>query len=256
MIEPRARAAINLHAVLRDLEDLVALDPVAAGLVRDVRTRVTFRVPGLDPLALTFTDGSCTASPAPGPLPSGHADVLLGFASPAHFNALIDGKGMPIPLKGLRHLGFLSKEFTALTKRLEQVLRPAPGLARTPQEAEVATVLTAYAAFYGLAEVANHDTLGRANASRMVDGTIAIDVIGGPGVTIHVLDHLLSVTKGASPAARARMVFDSTQTAGAILTGELDSYAAIGDGRLAVSGYIPLLDHMNKLLAIVARYLA
>jgi hypothetical protein len=66
----------------------------------------------------------------------------------------------------------------------------------------------------------------------------------------------LAVSKGADPHARARMLFDSTETAGRILTGELDSYAAIGDGRLAVSGYIPLLDHMNKLLAIVARYLA
>lgn len=256
MIEPRVQAAINLHAVLRDLEDLVALDPTAAALVRDVRTRVTFRVVGLRPLSLTFTDGTCTASAEPGPLPAGHADVQLGFATPRHFNALIDGKAIPVPLKGFRSLGFLTKEFPALTKRLEEVLRPAPGAIRSGEEERLATVLTAYAAFFALEQVGNLDTLGRANASRMADGTVAIDITDGPGVTVHARSGRLSVTKGADPAARARMLFDSTRTAGAILTGELDSYAAIGDGRLAVSGYIPLLDHMNKLLAIVARYLA
>ena len=256
MLEPRAQAAVNLQAVLRDLEDLVALDAVAAAIIRGVRTRVTFRVVGLAPMALTFTDGRCTASATPGALPPGHGNIQLGFATPGQLNALIAGNGMPIPLRGFRRLGFLTHEFTALTQRLEAVLRPAPGVVRTPEEDRVATVLTAYVAFYALAEVGNHDALGRANAARMADADVAIDVTGGPGVTVHVRDHHLSVTKGASRAARARMAFDSTATAGAILSGELDSYAAIGDGRLAVSGYIPMLDHMNKLLAIVARYLA
>lgn len=257
MLEPRVQAAINLHAVLRDLEDLVALDPVAAALVRGVRRRVTFRVVGLAPLTLTFTDGSCTAQAgAPSPLPAGHGDIRLGFATPSHLNALLDGKGMPIPLKGFRRLGFLRKEFTVLTDRLEAVLRPAPGTERTPREAEVAIVLTMYVALYALAEIGNHDALGRANAARMADGDITIAIPDGPGVTIQVRDHRLRVTKGASPTARATMLFDSVATAGAILTGELDSYAAIGDGRLAVSGFLPLLDHTNKLLAIAARYLA
>lgn len=256
MIEPRVQAAINLHAILRDLEDLVALDPTAAAIVRATRTRVTFRVVGLRPLALTFTDGTCTASAEPGPLPAGHHDVQLGFATPQHLNALVDGKGIPVPLKGFRGLGFLTKEFTALTKRLEAVLRPAPGAPRPPEEERLAAELTAYAAFYALAEVGNLDPLGRANAARMADGAISVEVADGPAVTIRVRHGHLDISKGADPHARARMLFDSTETAGRILTGELDSYAAMGDGRLAVSGYIPLLDHMNKLLAIVARYLA
>jgi len=256
VIEPPVAAAINLHAVLRDLEDLVALDPVARQIVATARTRVTFRVPGIRPLSLTFTDGSCTACARPGPLPAGHTDIQLGFVSPAHVNALIAGKGMPIPLRGWRGLGFLTKEFTALTGRLEEVLRPAPGAPRSPDDERLATVLTAYAAFFALAEVGNLDTLGRANAARMADGAVAVDITGGPGVTLHVRGGQLNVTKGVAATARARMVFDSLKTAGGILTGELDAYAAIGDGRLAVSGYIPMLDHMNKLLAIVARYLA
>lgn len=256
MIEPRAQAAINLHAVLRDLEDLVAADPQAAAIVARTRERVTFRVPGIEPLSLTFTDGSCTAATGPGPLPAGYGDIRLAFATPAHLNALIAGKGMPIPLRGLRHLGFLSKEFTALTSRLEEVLQPAPGAVRTPAEVELATTLTAYVAFFALAQVGNHDTLGRANAARMVDGDIAIEVVGGPSVTLHARGGRLAVTKGVTGRPRARMRFDSLATAGAILLGDLDSYAAMGDERLAISGYVPLLDHMNKLLALVARYLA
>ena len=41
MVEARAMASVNLHAVLRVLEDLVERDLVAADLIRAARTRVT-----------------------------------------------------------------------------------------------------------------------------------------------------------------------------------------------------------------------
>ncbi|MBW3084305.1 hypothetical protein KEM60_00492 [Austwickia sp. TVS 96-490-7B] len=256
MLDPRALAAVNLHAVLRDLEDLVALDPQAAAIVADRRIRVTFRVPGVTPLSLTFTDGRCRAATAPGPLPEKHRAISLTFTTPGHFNALIAGTGMPIPLRGIRHLSFVKQDFTALTTRLETLLRSTPETNLTDSERHLATTLTTYVAFHALAQIATHDRLGRANAARMADGDIAIDVAGGTGVTIHVYRGTLQVAHGVDDTARARMWFDSAHTIGEILAGRLDSYAALGDERLAVSGYIPLLDHLNKLLALTARYLA
>ena len=40
-----------------------------------------------------------------------------------------------------------------------------------------------------------------------------------------------------------------------LLRGELDSYAAIGSQKLELGGYMPNLDHLNKILGLVPRYL-
>ncbi len=256
MVEARAMASVNLHAVLRVLEDLVERDLVAADLIRAARTRVTFVVPGLPKLSLTFTDGVCTASASPTRLPPDHDDIVLAFTSPSHFSKLMDGTGTPIPLKGLRRIGFLKGEFTALTDRLESVLRPTPEALADPEFARLSTTLTAYVAFFALAQIGNLDPLGKANAARIADGTINVEIIDGPAVSIEASGGHLTVRKGAAEHARAVMTFDSLDSAGGVLTGTLDSYAALGDGRLAIRGYVPMLDNMNKLLVLVARYLA
>lgn len=259
MIDERVKAAISMYAVLRNLQDLCELDPVAADLVRGHRIRVVFVVPGVGRTALTFDGGRCVASrdeSAAGPPPPGIDDIVLGFVSASHFNALIDGKALPIPLRGARRLRFLQGPFGKLTSRLEALLRPAPGTVPDPATARTATVLTAYTAFYALSEVGNRDRLGRLNAARIPDG--AVDVVVADGPTVHITatgGHLVTAI-GPAPHARATMAFDSIETADGILSGRLDTYAAIGDGRMSVAGFIPMLDNMNKLLAQVSAYLA
>jgi hypothetical protein len=51
------------------------------------------------------------------------------------------------------------------------------------------------------------------------------------------------------------MVFSDLEAAGAMLRGELDSYAAIGAEKLVLGGFVPLLDNLNKILGLVPRYL-
>ena len=52
------------------------------------------------------------------------------------------------------------------------------------------------------------------------------------------------------------MVFADLDSAGAVLRGEVATYTALGRGDIEPSGYVPLLDKMNKLLGLVPRYLA
>lgn len=258
MTDARASAAINLHAVLRNLEDLCELDPAARALVADTRLRLTFKVPGLPSLALSFADGQCRAqrSDAKTRTATKLPPVVLAFATPAHFNAMVAGKGFPIPLRGVRHLAFLTGPFTKLTTLLEQVLRPDADRKADADAMRISTTLTAYAAFFALAEIGNYDPIGKLNAGRIADGTISVTIGGGPSVHLICQGGHLVAGKGAGQQARASMHFDSIETAGKVLASEVDTYACIGDGRLSISGFVPMIDDMNKLLGQVGRYLS
>lgn len=153
-------------------------------------------------------------------------------------------------------MAFLRKDLPLLSGRLEALLRPLDREMLSPEERRISWIMTAYIAFFSIAPVANLDERGRANAARMADGDISVEVVDGPGLTVRSRSARVEVVRGAPADPRARMVFDSVSTVGAILEGSLDTYAAIGDGRLAVSGYIPSLDNMNKLLSGVSYYLA
>ena len=88
----QVRAGINLHAVLRSLEDLSALDPDAAALCRGHNLAIRFRVPGIDPLSLLIGDSDITAERSTGP-----GGLKLLFSSPRHFNRFIAGHALPLP---------------------------------------------------------------------------------------------------------------------------------------------------------------
>lgn len=255
MVDERTMAGINLHAVLRNLEDLCALDAQAHDIIAHERVKVRFDVPGVRTGRLSFVDGVVTADSVPAAKGADVPEIRLAFAGARHFNAMIGGKGMPIPLRGLRHLGFLQGGFTRLAERLEHVLRPDAATQADPEAARTTTILTAYTAFFALAEIGNLDPVGRLNAARIHDGTIKIEIIGGPTVSLLAHSGHLTAVKGELPGTRAWMTFDSLETAGGILAGTLDTYACIGDGRLAIKGFVPMVDNMNKLLTQVSFYL-
>lgn len=252
MPDELTKACINLHSVLRNLEDLCQLDKEAKSLILDKNISILFSAKDVPEALLSFKDGSCTMSKGAGP-----HDIKLYFKSPQHFNQMIDGKANPIPLKGLTKLGFLKNEFTKLTDKLTYYLKPTELLLKDLNYANINTVLTAYTAFFALAEIGNNDRIGKLNAHRIPNGIIAVSVLnGGPSISIIVKDGRLEVKKGAAAKPRAVMSFDCLSTANGVLNGKLDSYTCIGDGRLEIKGYIPMVDNMNKLLAQVPSYLS
>lgn len=252
MPDELTKACINLHAVLRNLEDLCQLDKEAKSLIEGKTMAIQFAPKDVPKALLSFKNGQCAMIKGEGP-----HDIRLYFKSPEHFNQMIEGKANPIPLKGLSKISFLKNEFTKLADRLTYYLKPTDLLLKDTNYAKINTILTAYTAFFALAEIGNNDRIGKINAGRIPDGVILVSVQnGGPSISITVKGGKLQVKKGAEPNPRALMTFDSLDTANGVLNGKIDSYTCIGDGRLEIKGYIPMVDNMNKLLAQVPAYLA
>jgi hypothetical protein len=250
MVNALTKAHINLFALLRNLEDLCEMDEESKSLISGKDLSILFSIKGGPQGRLIFKDGKCRFERGPG-----SCSMKLYFKSPEHFNSMIDGKANPIPLKGLTRIKFLTNEFTKITDRLAYYLKPTDELLKNPHYFNINTYLTAYTAFYALGEIGNTDPIGQLNAKRIPDGIISISVLNGPAVHIEVKEGLLQVSKGAHNKPRASMVFQSAETANAILNGKADTYTCMGNGSFSVNGYIPMLDNMNKLLSQVPGYL-
>ncbi len=250
MVDQLTKANINLYAVLRNLEDLCELDEEMKGLIKDKDLAIQFSVKDGPEGLLEFKNGKCSFNPR-----SGNCSIKLYFKSPEHLNQMFDGKANPIPLKGITKINFLKNEFIKLTDKLSYYLKPTDELLKNPAYFKINTILTAYTAFFALAQIGNTDRIGKVNASRIPDGIISISVIKGPAIYLNCKGGHIEASKTAADSPRAFMIFDSIETANAILNGKLDSYTAIGSGQFKVSGYIPMIDNMNKILAMVPSYL-
>ncbi len=249
----RVKAAINLHAVLRNMEDLCRFDEASAEAIRGRDLAIRFSVPEIDRLVLTFRNGECVAARGDDVT----YNMNLRFSSPEHLNLMVDGEKNPLPTKGFRHIGFLKNTFTYLAGQLESYLKP--DRERIKQEAgflEKSTMLTAYTAFYALSEIARYDETGIRIAKKMEDGIINITVGDEFGLRLIAEGGRLRTAKGRSSNARAAMMFDTFETAFGLLNGELDSYTCIGKGNVAVRGRIPMIDNLDRLLGMVPRYLS
>jgi hypothetical protein len=250
MVDQTTLARVNLFAVLRALEELPAYDEEAryiAGMRREI---VRFSVGGVGSARLEISGGKIAFLPG-----GGRSTIVLWFPKPESLNAMFAGTGSPIPLKGFTKLGWLTGPFTKLTERLSFYLKPTPELLGDPAYRVANSVLSLHVAAYAISEVGDYDTDGKLNAARMADGGILVAAEGGPALTVVAEGGRLSTVKGASPKVRARMVFSGIDAAGAMLRGELSPYAAIGAGKVTLGGYTPLIDHMNKVLGLVGRYL-
>ncbi len=252
MPDPATMANVNLYAVLRNIEDLVTLDEEAGKLIAGRREAIGFSVHGGPRGVLSF-DGKGGGSFVRG---AAKTSISLWFSGPEHFNSMVAGSGSPIPLKGLTKLSFLTGPFTMLTKRLESYLRPSPEALADPAIFKATTELTLYTAGFALAEVGNADPVGMLNAGRIPDGIIEIGIKDGPAVSLTAKGGCLSAAKGRTGKARASMTFADYQAASGVLGGRRDAMTALGLGEVAMSGFIPMLEHMNKVLGLVPRYLA
>ncbi len=258
-------AKINLFAVLRNIEDLCAMDPVSKDLIKDVDLGVEFNVPEVGAAVLTFKGGKCTFTRG-----KGKSALKLYFTSPEHFNNLIappvnPKTGQPkmvIPIfYNVFKVKFLLDTFTKLADRLSYYLQPKPEkkdeLLKDPAYFETNTILTAYTAFYAMSEIANSDYVGKAIARRMPDGVIACEVGGTDlAMNITVKDHIFVTNKGKVAQPRATMVFGDLQFAHDLLNGKTSSFTGMGTGQFQVYGFVEMLEQMAKLLSQVSIYLA
>jgi hypothetical protein len=243
-------ARVNVFALLRCLEELPAYDEEARNIADGRRETIQFSVGRVGKARLAIGGGALRFLPS-----AGRCSILLWFPKAENLNAMFAGTGNPVPLKGFTKLGYLKGPFTRLTERLAHYLKTTPELLHDANYRKANAALSLCAAAYASVEVGNNDRFGKLNAARMADGELRIAAVGGPELGLHVEAGHLRCTKGSSARPRARMEFADLESAGAMLRGEIDSYTAIGAGKLVLGGYVPLLDNLNKILGIVPRYL-
>lgn len=245
------KASINLYAVLRNLEELCRLDESSRALVRASRQSVRFEVRDGPSATLVFADEACVMREG-----EGACSIKLYFRSSEHFNLMMDGKANPIPVKGFLKLGFLTKEFTGLTKRLEYFLKPTPSLLEDPQYFGIHTALLLNTAAFAVACIGNGDPVGQAIAARIPDGIIAISVReSGQQVFLRAERGRLAAMKSTNEAPRAFMIFDTVQATNDALSERVDVHELIVREKLQLKGLLPMVQNMSDLLSKVPQFI-
>ena len=252
MTDNLTKACINLFAILRNLEDLCEIDAEAKELIAGKNISIQFIVKDGPNAIVAFKDGKVRIMEG-----VGKCDLKLYFSSPQKLNDMFDGKGNPIPLKGFSKIKFMTNEFTKLTDRLAYYLKPTDELLKNKEYFRINTLLTMYTAIFALAQIGNYDRLGKIDAARIPNGIVSVTVKTGEAkVFLTVKNGRLTASKTVKQPARAFLVFSSLEVANAILSGKLATYIALGEGEFEVKGYINMLDNVNKILALVPKYVS
>jgi hypothetical protein len=223
----------------------------ATGGTRKQRKREAYEATHALRATLTFYKGKCTLTPE-----LENPDIKLAFASPEKFNAMVDGSGSAFPSKGITKLPFLLGRFLPLTKVLEKYLRASADDLADKEFFAASTTLMLHTIASALAQVANHDEIGRFSADHVVDGDIWFGVKDGPAATLRVKDHVFTAIKDPTYRPRAVMEFESLELARDLFDGKVNALACIGTGQIAMRGMISMLDNLNRLLDRVALYLS
>ncbi|MBP7586113.1 MAG: SCP2 sterol-binding domain-containing protein [Spirochaetes bacterium] len=247
------KAHLNLYAVLQNLEDLVKYDREMSNLARDWDVSIQFSVIGGPKSHVVFKNGTCTVGRGKCKSPS----VVLLFTSPEHLNKMFDNKANPIPVKGFTRLGFLTKEFPKLTKKMEYYLKPTDELLKDQSYLEMNTRLTVNTAAFALRELALLDPVGMLALPHIGKGIVQMKVMpAGPGVYIDFKDDDITVTKGDAARPMALMGMRGLKIANAFLNGKMDTFTAVASGDVMIKGQMPMLDSMSLILDRVPVYLS
>lgn len=246
------KANLNLHAVLKNLEDLVACDCETACLVENWSVSIQFVVLNGPKGYCEFERGVCTVCRGK----HKHPSVMLFFLSPKHFNRMMDGKGSPIPLKGLTRLGFLKTDFPRVTERLEYYLKPTDELLMDEAYLELNTRLALNTAAFAVKELALLDPVGKLAASRVRNGSVNFKILpDGPCVYVAFQDGDIEAGKGEADEPMAVLSMKNVRAANAFLNGRKDNFAAIASGDVMIGGHIPMLESITLILDRISRYL-
>ncbi len=252
MKDQKTLAYINMFAVLKDLEMLCELDKEAKQLSSPPKPiSISFNVGGDGPKAtFTFADGKCTMTEGLG------GNIKLRLSNPESLNQMVDGEKNPMPYGGLFKLSFLLKNFTQMTDLLNKYLRAEESALKDRGFFEKSTTMMFYLVANALSAIGNYDELGKLSASKIPDGSIAMEIAGGPCAEIAVSGGHMTTINHRAQNPRAYMIFDSFDTARGLFDGTVDSMSALAAGEIIMKGYIPMIDNLNKILSRVAVYLA
>ena len=254
MTDSRALAYVNLYGVLATLENLCALDSQAKSILKKLKHPVSlcFDVKNGPCGTLHFNTDRCTFTEG-----SEGCTYKMTFGSPEAFNALIDHSKPGIPTKNpVQVLSFLLGPFTALTDRLNAVLRPSETDLNDRTFFELSTTLTFYTIVGGISALANTDPISRISASNTCDGDIHLGIAGVAAATISVRNQHFTTIKQAPENPRAKMEFSDIDLAYRLFNGSASTINELCKGNIRLAGMISMVDNVNRILDRIAVYLA
>ena len=253
MTHDTLKARLNLNAVLRNLEELPALDPETAQMIRDWDISIRFLVLGGISARLAFKDGRCSYQQGS----RESSDVVLCFLSHGHLNRMFEGRSNPIPLKGFKRLGFLKNEFGILTKRMEYFLKPTPELLKDEHYITVNTFLSLNTAVNAACELVQLDPVSKQVCRQISPGLLQLSVLPeGPDAWIQYDGDggaVGGLGKAGNPAAT--LTIRSREIACLLFNGKLDDFGAVALGDIKLRGMMPLIDNTNLILDRIKAYL-
>ncbi len=253
MKETRALAYVNMYGVLGTLENLCAIDEGAKEILKGLKKPVSlcFSVKDGPCCTFHFTREGCKMTEG-----EEGCSCKMAFASPEAFNALIDNSKPGLPTKNpVQLLTFLMGPFTALTDRLNAVLRPAEEDMKDRAFFEKSTILTLYTVAGAVSALANEDSISRVSADYTVDGDISLGVKDTAYVTIRVKDKHFTTIKQRCENPRAVMEFADLDLAAGLFAGTVSTINEMCKGTIYLRGMISMLDNVNRILDRVSVYL-
>ena len=253
MTDARTLSYINLFGILGALKPLCEMVPQAADLIADKNISIGICVKGGPSGTLHMERGTVRITEG-----VQSCQIKLPFSSPEKFNGMIEGSVTPIPSKGFTKIGFLTGPFIQLTDLLSKYLRPDPGELENETFFQISTKLMLHVISQAIAQIGNHDPIGRSSASYMVDGVVHLSIKNELAVALSVKDHVLSVLDEIPTLdeCMSYMEFADLHIAADLFSGNRNAVASVGEGLIRIGGMILQVDNLNRILDRVAIYLA
>ena len=250
-------ARLHLHAVLPALEDLPALLPEARAIAQKWTFSLRLQVAGRGGPSATLVspgDGRLMVHPQS----AEPVKLVLTFLTADQLNrTFLDQKTLPpLPTGGFwRVLGVTP--FTKLAKLLNTALQPAPGALDDPAYRERHLRLLFRVLLGAVPVVAAGDGVSRHTLSHTPEGTaeIRVPAFGQVGWVRWAGGRVTSAPGPAPHSPDATITFTDRETTDAALLGRLDPNAAVGLGKVAIAGLVPLADGLSLVMDRVETYL-
>ena len=254
---PLTLARLHLHAVLPALEDLARISPGARAIAEKWKFSLRLQVAGSGgPSATLVSPGDGTLSVHPQSAEA--ARLTLTFLSAGQLNrTFLDQKTLPpLPTGGFWRVLQVTP-FTRLAKLLNVALQPAPGALDDPAFREQHLRLLFRVLIGAVPVVAHGDGVARHTLSHTPDGLVEVraPALGLSGWVRWAQGRMTGAPGPAPQPPDATIVFTDRETTDAALLGRLDPNAAVGLGKVAIAGLVPLADGMSVVMDRVEGYL-
>lgn len=247
---PEQIARLNLRAVLPTFRDLLEQSEEA----RDVlgKQRFLLRICCADlQIDLLFNKSRCRASYKTHAQPT----ISLRFLSHQQLNRSFSGDGfaLPIPTRGIHRIGIL-RTVTKLSHLLQKYLLDPGEVGSTQRSLHLH--LSLQVALAGAAELIAQEPFssslfegsGDWTAGFIVKGTNYQSWIGRRGKNIYLWRH-------PPPHPFACLEFSNSEIAYQSLNGATDALSTIHEGKIKVTGKLPLIERLSLVFERVSLYL-